>query len=321
MPFTIAAYANGDQTVASSRLRSFYLLRDCANNGFAVKRDCGVAEALQANLIHIQKCLRNPKLYLIVVLARILGVRVVFDFDDQPHSIPVGILYYWFFLWSTSVTVDTEIKRIHWQSRLPWTQVWLIPDVVDICPEFEEITKISKTFDPEWRKNLFWIGYSGNLASIDTLLHSLKGRKDKLMTVIIEPAAVQKVKVLYPWISIVCWEVGILEKWDKERGFLMLNHAHTENAYFKSENKMVLALATGFIPIVSRTDAYERLALRLETDYLLYTSINSALDRVDEMSSAQIEHVTNTCAELVRHTFSSSEVFKKFSQALDITDG
>lgn len=130
----ISAYTVGNYSVASSRLRSFYMFYSSKNYGVNVARNLNLWQSVQCNYLHLQSCYK-PKYLIQAIIFRLLNKRVIFDVSD----IPKNKIHLVFFLavakTANSVTVPLETTRLFLGRYLNINKIHVIPDVIDIYPE------------------------------------------------------------------------------------------------------------------------------------------------------------------------------------------
>lgn len=265
----IAAFSFGGIETASSRLRSFYLFSAAKESGLEVLRPFRCREALRCDVVHIQKKLSYKFLFWIVIY-RIFGIKVVFDIDDQPVGLKSFLGYLLVLYLSSIITVDTEARKDYWRKFLFFKKIEVIYDIADTADTELKIRERKNSLDA---RCFFWIGYSGNLPSLGGLVELVKNSNEYKLIASTEKKAIAPLKNKYPFIKFVPWFDGVAYDDSNEAKFMVLNHIHNQASLLKSENKMVLAILAGFIPIVSRTPAYQNLAKSLDAEFLLFDHI------------------------------------------------
>lgn len=98
-----------------------------------------------------------------------------------------------------------------------------------------------------------------------------------------------------------------------EMSYALLNHSFDEASQFKCENKMVLSIAIGLIPIVSRTPAYETLAKKLNADCLVFDNLSEVFDIVESLDPVWINNFRLRAKAYVLEYYSNENVFSIFS--------
>jgi hypothetical protein len=265
----IAAYSVSNIERASSRLRSFYLFSFAEEAGLDVSRPSRYRDALKCDVVHIQKIL-SRKLILVIIIYRIFGIRVIFDIDDQPIG-RRSFFGYWIALFLSSIiTVDSEARRNYWRKYLFFKKIVVINDIADSS---DSVLRIKERKNSLNAHGFFWIGYADNLRSLGDFIEFLKNNPEYKLTVSTEKEAIAPLKDKYPFITFLPWFDGVAYEDDIGAKFMILNHNFNQASFLKSENKMVLAILAGFIPIVSRTPSYEKLAHSLDADFLVFDSV------------------------------------------------
>ncbi len=280
--------AKSGSSLASSRLRSFYLFERHADFEIEVIRPSSYAEALEADLIHIQKIITVQNLLWMLVY-RLLGKKVVYDVDDQPYSSKSFAAYYLSCLFASRITVDTETRKQFWARYFSPSKIFVIPDVAD----YEGEKMKCQIRDPQEvdKNGILWIGSSSNIDSLASLIPSLK-KSGLVLTIVTNLAEISDFMKANADIKFVQWNPNVLFEGGLNSRYMILNHFHDENSIYKSNNKMVLSLMTGFVPIASSTPEYEKLAKVLGLEQFLFndpTEIDKVVKMDSEISSPKWE--------------------------------
>lgn len=311
----ISAFTIGSENVASSRLRSFYPFYHASKYGIEVFRDQGVRKILESDCLHIQKIF-NLKLFLLAVLFRLLGRKVIFDFDDQQYGMR-NFIYMILHIWiATYVTTDTEPRKIYWEKFcFIRKRIVVIPDAID--KPLMHIYQPIKCEANDLNRNIIWIGSESTFGSILPLVKFLKDCRKYKLTVITGGANIENLSKIYPWIKFLKWKMDILFDEEYEGSFMVLNHDVDENtARLKSDNKMVLAIAAGLIPVVSRTFSYERLASRLSAINLVYDDILDSIPIIESININWASSFLKEARDYIDEIYSSEVVFRKLLKTI-----
>lgn len=258
--------AKSGASLASSRLRSYYLFEKHDDFGLEIIRPNRYAEALKGDLIHVQKIITVKSLLWLLVY-RLFGKKIVYDIDDQPYSPKSFAAYYLSCLLATKITVDTEIRKKFWTQYFSACKICVIPDVADYKGENMKCqTRDTQLVD---KKGMVWIGSSSNIDSLSSLIPSLS-KLGLSLTVVTNLAEISDFMRSNVGIKFVQWNSNVLYEGGLNAKYMILNHFFDENSNYKSNNKMILSLMTGFIPIASSTPEYEKLAKKLGLDQFLF---------------------------------------------------
>jgi hypothetical protein len=305
----ISAYTVGNYSVASSRLRSFYMFYSSKNYGVNVARNLNLWQSVQCNYLHLQSCYK-PKYLIQAIIFRLLNKRVIFDVSD----IPKNKIHLVFFLavakTANSVTVPLETTRLFLGRYLNINKIHVIPDVIDIYPE--KLNQLN-FLRQEHSKTFFWTGHPGNLNSIESFIQDDRLREQYQLIVITKLIDIQEFIGSYPWVIFLEWDVDSILDCKIEMSYALLNHSFDEASQFKCENKMVLSIAIGLIPIVSRTPAYETLAKKLNADCLVFDNLLEVFDIVESLDPVWINNFRLRAKAYVLEYYSNENVFSIFS--------
>ena len=311
----LAAYTVGDITRASSRLRSFYLFSSAEDFSIEVTRPSRYRDALNSEVVHIQKIL-SIKLFFALIVFRFFGIKVVYDLDDQANSarssrvisLIVFLGYFLAFALSSVVTVDTDARKKYWQKYYPNKKIIVINDIADT--EFGDL-QIKNRNSISNHNGFFWLGYASNFHSLAPFLECIKNKEYEL-TASVQVSQIPLLSQLYPVVKFLPWYDGVAFSDSVSARFMILSHLDDSASLFKSENKMVLAIIAGFIPIVSRTPSYEKLAKLLDAEFLVFDSHEHVLDIVKKLNEAEVGKFFLRAQEILNLNYSKNSVLSSF---------
>ena len=311
----IAAYTIGNIDRASSRLRSFYLFSLAEKFGLEVSRPIRFRDALGVDVVHIQKLL-SYRLIFAVIIYRIFRIKVIFDIDDQPTGCKSFLGYLLVLFLASIITVDTDARKAYWQKLLFFKKIIVINDIADTNDIELKIKDRQKWSDAN---SFFWIGYACNLSSLDGFVEFLRNSTKFKLIVSTENEAITSLKNKYSFIKFVPWFDGVAYSDDIEAKYMILNHNFDQATLLKSENKMVLAIMAGFVPIVSRTPSYEKLAQSLGADFLLFNQIEDVAGIVENIAKTDFQLFFKKAFDFINANYSRYAVLSEFSAlVLDI---
>lgn len=304
----IAAYTVGDINVASSRLRSFYLFYFSSNHGVNVLRGLTIWQSLQCEYLHLQSCY-VPRYVLQAVLFRLLGRRVFFDVCDIPtRKIHFAFLVLTAMIANT-VTVPLDTTRTYLSKYVAARKIVVISDVIDVAPN--KVGKLAFVRNVG-SKGIFWTGHPGNLDSIEEFIKIIRFHEEYKLIVLTRLSEIGRFIQSYPWVTFLDWSLDSAFDCKIDIGYALLNHAADSAALYKCENKMVLSIALGLIPIVSRTPAYEALAKQLGADRLVFDDLAEVLNVIENMDPRWATEFLSRAKSYVFAHYSSDHVFLVF---------
>jgi hypothetical protein len=304
----IAAYSIGDINRASSRLRSFYLFSSAKNFNLDVIRPVRFRDAFGVDLVHIQKRL-SYKILLAVIVYRILCIKVIFDIDDQPGGFKSFLGYLSILMLSTIVTVDTEARKKYWEKYLFFKKILVIKDVADSNQSELKIV-LRKILNNNI--NYFWLGHSSNLPSLNGFIQLINAASESKLIVSIEEGAIGYWNRKYPYIKFLPWFDAVAFDPSIDATFMVLNHKHDKASLLKSDNKMVLALLAGFVPIVSRTPAYEDFAKALGAEFLIFDEIDDIPKIAEKINQISLDDFFIKALNFINLNYSRDAVLSDF---------
>lgn len=306
----IAAYTSNEINSASSRLRSFYLFK-CANEyDVTVCRSLGLLESLKCDQLHLQKCYK-PKHLVQALLFRCFGKQVIFDIDDQATRWTHKFAIFMAMKIASAVTTDTDARAAYCKRYVSDRKVFVLPDVLDVEP-----IKKNKVIT---RNNLqsngvFWTGHRGNLDSVNELLRIMEVKNDFHMIVATNLKDDDLLHKKYPSVKFIQWTLDCIFDTSIDVGCTVLNHRWIDDpdSVYKSENKMVLSIAAGLIPIVSRTPAYVALAKALGAERLVFDEFDEVFEILNSLDEIWIHDFFVRSQKYVIDNYSDENVFLKY---------
>ena len=289
----VAAFTSGDVDFASSRMRSFYIFQSRIWKKHNIAFNPCIYSIHKFHCIHIQKKF-TLNFILVAIFSRILGKMVVFDIDDQAqkklHKIAVFIMV----VVSSMVTTDTCTRKKYLKKITRKKAIYVIPDVLDedgaLTPRRykDESSKIRLT------KNtvILWVGNADNYNSFRHIIELDSKLAKYEVLIITDLLKGRNISLDHPNYSIKQWS----NDWRKKLKFdcdyyMVLNHNAPEdkNSVYKSENKMLTAICSYIVPIVSDTYSYRLLAKSINAEYLVFNKYNSVYDIISKVKSNGVE--------------------------------
>ncbi|RLT20786.1 MAG: hypothetical protein DWI28_00560 [Planctomycetota bacterium] len=277
--------------------------------GLDVSWPNGYLEALTCDIVHIQKIL-SLKIIWVIFFYRLCGITVVFDIDDQPGKKIKSFLGCLVILYLASVvTVDSDARRDFWKKYLLFKKIVVINDVADTT---DLQLKINIREDYCDSCSFFWIGHASNILSIEKFIEFVTVNRDYSLTICTNEKEIPALTEIYPVIRFIPWSRDVAFENSINARFMVLNHNFDQASLLKSENKMVLSILAGFIPLVSRTPAYEKLANSLNADFLIFDSLNDVPTITNKIASADFQLFSSKNFSYIEANYSKSAVLAAF---------
>lgn len=312
----IAAYANGGLEVATSRLRSYYLFEEVNPNAIKVFRDLSFISSLSCDCLHIQS-LYTPTFLFRALIFRILGKKVFFDIVDKATKAKHKIAIFTMLQIATHVTVSTEIIKLFYEKQVIKKKVYLIEDILDVTPSRKRkfLNRVTNS-----NKDILWMGHKDNILSIEPLFKVHSQKNTRTFTVISNLRNKDKWEERYPSINFIDWQIDIMYRRDISGSYTILNHdsSYGFDARYKSENKMILALATGLIPFVSKTPSYQKVAEDIEAEELIFQNIEDIYHKIDNLDPRREIEIIKRSRKYIEHKYLNSVVLAKWIKIKDI---
>jgi len=308
----IACLTAGDITRASSRLRSFYLFEKSYLYNVSVERVCEFRNLFRYKHIHIQKVFSYKLLFLIILL-RILGKNIIFDLDDHSPGFKNFLATYSTLFFCSVLTFDTQPRKRYWSKFLFWKKMHVIPDTADYkSSQFPKLLEIK-----DLERKILWFGHSSNFESVSNLLKKILSVDPQIEIMIISDNDWSR-----RWSS-QCPEF-IFQPWSLDfenflvsyNGFVILSHNGLFYDKMKSDNKMVMALISGVLPIVSNTDSYLSLATKIKGEKLIFNNYKDILKILDSMTIDEAKSIFHHSHIFIQQNYSKEKVLESFAKII-----
>lgn len=226
------------QKAASSRIRVYYP-NESVNKFYSDKFESSIGYNSKAHVLIVQKRIDN---YSIQCLKEFQGLKI-FDFDDPVYG-HVGFRET--IELCDVVTTDTEGRKQQFDSMNLGKPCVVIEDCLDY--------DINEPFPVLDSDKLVWFGNRENINSVGWILNEVASKNYNL-DIISNSLGIQ----LPPQIKEIPWDFDTFVDNLRQSSICILSHAG-ENKDYKSNNKMLVALACGLPCIVNQSKSYEELA-------------------------------------------------------------
>ena len=306
----LAAFTLHNITKASSRLRSFYLLSNSEKQGIKVFRNISYKEACKCQVIHLQSVL-NLRLLFWQIIWRLKKINIIYDIADQPGSWKSKLGYLAAIFFSNTLTVNTQDRLIYWKKFFPFKKIIVLPDIID---KGKNVPDLLPRIYNDSSINFFWICHHQNIPSIQKFFPLLYSFKSRLL-ICTDIVQVDNSAFDGHSIDLLQWEQDITFSNKKMNSFMLLRHNHNKNSLMKSNNKMVLAICSGFIPIVSRTPEYEVLAKELNLEFLLFDDFDEVFSIAKDAPSHNWNDILDRAQSYIEKNFSRTAVLTTFIES------
>jgi hypothetical protein len=308
----ISIYAHGDINVASTRLRAHYLFLPAQKNGYKTYYNESFFSALKRDVLYLQMVYK-PKNFLQALIFRMLRKKVIFDIDDAALFIKHKLFMLLMSNIASIITVDTNARKLFWIKRTISKNIKVVRDAIDINPDGLKFSrrKLAKN------GGILWIGNRENLHSIVPLfkLNEIYNQREIYVASNFERA--DPIKLAYKKINFLDWQLNIsFNTSEINASFMVLNHLSSSDKYsqYKSENKMVTAIASGLIPIVSASPAYLELASKLDAEKLVFQSLDDVPEILNSLDEVWMHKFSQKAQEFIKTYYSHTKVFADFKR-------
>jgi len=291
----LAAFTSGDITMASSRLRSFYIFKSNAWKDHEVVFNPNIYSINSFDWLHIQK-MYAPRYILLVIYARLMGKFIIFDLDDENTKLSHRIAIFIMFKISNIVACDSELKQKYFIKKYNKKNITVIPEPMDVEEQNISTKKISRftgnQFIKKTKSVILWVGNVENFISFKSLIELDERFFDYEIIVITDISTPTIVELNHPNYKIKQWSINWIDDIDfSNRYFMLLNHNDKTNinSSKKNENKMVMAIYNQIIPIVSNTYYYSELARNLNAEFLVFNEGEYPYDLINNLENKDSE--------------------------------
>jgi len=308
MEIRITCISAGKIDHASSRLRSYYLFEKHEKLNIKVLRVENFSELIKGNLIHIHQVFSYQALFYIL-LYRILGKTVVFDFADHSPGFKNFLATFFTLFFASIVSVNTMKRKKYWESKLPWKNIIHIPDVADYSNDFIVKPRTIRNID---KNSFLWFGHSSNFKSIKDTFTFLSKQRNIKLTIISDSKWLQDYSTEFKKIDYHEWSIDFDFSKINFSGFVILSHFNDLYGEYKSNNKMVTSFLNGFIPIVSSTDAYIELAKKIKCQKLIYKKPQDIIKISRSLDLSFCNKALDDSFHFIVKNYSKENVLKKF---------
>ena len=313
MKIKIATIHNDNIDVASVRLRSIYLFDYINNKNIKIYRNINFIKLFSCKIIHFHMRYK-PSDILKVIILRFFKKKIIFDIDD----IPINFLYNFFFIlminFSSKVTCDNYTRRDYLKNfSLVKSKFIVIRDVIDINP-----LEYNKIYIRKFHHNnsFFWTGHQDNYHSIERFVKLLEGKKNYNINIVTNINFLIK-KINLDNVIYTQWKKDLLFKTNINCDYAILNHSLSKIDRLKSENKMVLAIAAGMIPIVSNTPSYVNLSKKLNCEKLIFNDFEEIFNIVESLDNQWKEEFILRAQKFILKEYTNQVIFKKFIEIVN----
>ncbi len=292
---SIAFYPAATVNSASSRLRCFGLARELAKLGY--RTSFGFSLENPPDIFFVQKIV-NAEVVGLAQFVRGTGGIVIYDIDDY-GDLGLGSLkadaetFNRFIRLVSIVVVDTTYRQQILQREYGFSDVeamWVIQDPIDYIGScLPEIHSRAGS-----KLHGCWFGNAPNIVpALPYLLEVAKADEVADVRVLTNQDYVAQINTRFPQLATSAWVLETFPAILSSMDFCILIHDATIAGLQKSNNKMLVALALGVVPFVSRTPAYAQTAVEMGIVELVVESPREIIDRIKPKSFRAIVEKVN----------------------------
>ncbi len=249
------------ESFASTRIRLFYP-HNTINEFHRDKYVSVIGFDKNADILIVQKLIKNENIELI---KNFKGI-VIYDFDDDiGYSEITKILPY-----VDLVITDTIPKKQKFDTLFNDIECKVLEDCIDYG-----IISLNKP--PYVSNKICWFGNWPNYSSIQRMIPDIVASDFELSII----TDIKSFKFyLHPSIKKIQWNLETFIEDLRNSNICLLSH-YGPDSIFKSNNKMIVAIASGLPCIVNSSKSYESLAKEFGLDYCIVNDGNSLKDTMD----------------------------------------
>jgi len=311
----IAAFHHGDINIASTRLRSIYLFDYLFDNNIKIFRNVGLLKSLSCKIIHFHMKYKPSDLIKLIIY-RIFKKIVIFDVDDNPIFFKHKFFFIIMLNLASRISVDTKVRMLYLKKyTLNKKKIFVLRDIIDLEPN--QFNKIKKKIFID-NSSFFWIGNRENYPSIHEFVQKVKKKPEIKLTIIANLDNQNSLDIKFSNIKFYNWRKNIAFDESNFCTYAIFNHTLNYNDNFKSENKMVLAIAAGMIPLVSDSPSYSYLAKKLDAEILIYNNFNDVFGIIKKIDLQWKSEFIYRAQKYIIAEYSNKVIFKKLIQELNL---
>ena len=298
----IAVYTGGQEDRASSRLRSHYVFNHIVHKDIKIFRNLHFLKFAKSDVFHFHM-LFKPMYIIKAIILRIFGKIVIFDIDDNPKKFKHKLGFYFMANCATLVFFDTRFRLNHHKKFFfNKKKIHQISDVLDLHPlKKKSATKKTYTINNKF----IWFGNIENSHLINNFYDFIV-RNKKLFLYMVSS---YKKKSNKKNIFFIKWKKDLIFNLGRKIDISILSHDGGKDDLCKSENKMVLSILAGIIPIVSNTPSYSSLAKKLNAKKLIYKNTDEILKIARKLSPEWKKRFIKSARKYLMVKYSSQIIF------------
>ena len=238
------------------------------------------------------------------LILRVLGKIIIFDICDHPIKIKHQIGFFLMANLASLVSFDTNKRLFYYRKKIfNKKKLFVISDPYDYEPN-KKILLIKKKYN--LKKNFLWFGNYENLNSIKDFINIINNNNKYNLYIVSSCRKKIKKNIIY-----LNWKKNFIFNISKKIDYSVLSHKFDEQSICKSENKMILSILAGIVPIVSNTPAYSILAKKLKAKNLIFNSVHEIIGISNKITPRWKKKFIDESRKYIFLNYSSGVAFNK----------
>lgn len=286
------------ESFASTRIRLFYP-HNTINEFHRDKYVSVIGFDKNADILIVQKLIKNENIELI----KNFKGMVIYDFDDTiGYSEMKKILPY-----IDLVTTNTECRKKQFDGLFNDIDCEVVRDCIDYGV-------ISSNEPPNILNKICWFGNWPNYSSIQRMTPDIVASDFELSII----TDIKSFKFyLHPSIKKIQWNLETFIEDLRSSNICLLSH-YGPDAMFKSDNKLIISIASGLPCIVNSSESYESLVREFGLDYCIVDNGHSLIDVMNYLNN--IENRKKYLKDIqpyIINNFSSKSITKRLVEVIE----
>lgn len=305
----IVIYAHGNISLASTRLRAIYLFGSAKNFNYITSYNLNTLRSFSGDVLYLQMVYKPQQIFQ-AIFFRALRKQVIFDIDDTPTLYRHKLAMFLLSNIASAVTVDSFARKDFCDKQIIFKKSIVIRDPIDINP-MNQNNFAQRQLSSQG--GILWIGNRENLHSIEPMLKVMESQRTRKFFIASNFEADDPIKDKFKEVNFLDWEIDISYDTEKiDASFMVLSHLSTRDpsSEYKSENKMVTAIASGLIPVVSSSPAYLELAIALDAKRLVFNSLEEVPMILNNLEDEWMKNFSIRAKAYIKDHYSHESIFQ-----------
>lgn len=271
----------GDESIASTRIRYFSMIRCMENRKIRFTSDTSLSSILKSNVFFVQKRV-DQKILNLARISKLAGKRIIYDVDDFGYA-----LRYWaqpdlfrkMIEIADVLTVGSESQKQIFLNLFRKENIIVLPPIIDYYPNYYVINDSQS----EEILRIVWFGNSYNFAIFEKYISGLLSIPKIKLIVVTDKKELGHLTQRYPLIQFEGWSLSNFVSILRSCDLSVLTHDGSDYDQVKTNNKMITSISWGVPAIVSNTQEYRFTAQKAGIQYAIFSNseeLNASVERL-----------------------------------------